>query len=55
MEDDLKPEYNLKSLRVRKQGSGRKDFAGVIVKLESDFAEVLPVTDKEVRSVEEMR
>jgi hypothetical protein len=27
LEDDLLPEYDLKSLRVRKLGSGRKSFS----------------------------
>lgn len=41
MDDELRPEYDLKSLRVRKLGSGRKSFGG-IVRLESDVAEVFP-------------
>ena len=45
MEDDLRPEYDLKSLRVRKLGSGRKDFAGVTVRLEPDVAEMFPDAD----------
>lgn len=28
MEDELRPEYDLKSMRVRKLGAGRCDFAG---------------------------
>ena len=35
MEDDLRPEYDLKSLRVRKLGSGRKSFGGTTVHLEA--------------------
>jgi hypothetical protein len=42
MEDDLKPEYDLKSLRVRKLGTERKSFAGVTVRLEPDVAEMFP-------------
>jgi hypothetical protein len=42
--DDLRPEYNLKSLRVRKLGPGRKSFGGVI-RLEPDVAEVFPDAD----------
>lgn len=40
MEDDLRAEYDLKSLRVRKLGTGRKSFAGSTVRLEPDVAEV---------------
>jgi hypothetical protein len=42
MEDDLRPEYDLKSLRVRKLGSGRKSFAGTTIRLEADVAEMFP-------------
>ncbi|MDQ3688411.1 MAG: hypothetical protein M3430_22850 [Acidobacteriota bacterium] len=42
MEDELRPEYDLKSLRVRKLGSGRKSFGGSVVRLEPDVAEVFP-------------
>ena len=37
MEDDLRSEYNLKSLRVRKLGSGRKSFGETTVRLEPDM------------------
>jgi hypothetical protein len=40
LEDDLKAEYDLKSLKVRKLGSGRKSFGGSIVRLETDVAEI---------------
>ena len=39
--DELRPEYDLRSLRVRKLGLGRKSFGGV-VRLEPDVAEVFP-------------
>ena len=39
--DELRPEYDLRSLRVRKLGPGRKSFGGVI-RLEPDVAEVFP-------------
>jgi hypothetical protein len=39
--DELRPEYDLQSLRVRKLGRGRKSFGGVI-RLEPDVAEVFP-------------
>lgn len=45
MEDNLRSEYDLKSLRVRKLGSGRKSFAGITVRLEPDVAEILPNAD----------
>jgi hypothetical protein len=41
MEDELRPEYDLRSLHVRKVGPGRKGF-GEIVRLEPDVAEVFP-------------
>lgn len=42
MGDDLRPEYDLRSLRVRKLGPERKDFGGLSVFLEPDVAEVFP-------------
>jgi len=42
MDDELRPEYDLKSLRVRRLGPGRKSFAGSVVRLEPDVAEVFP-------------
>ena len=45
MEDELRAEYDLKSLRVRKLGSGRKSFGGVTVRLEPDVAEMFPSAD----------
>jgi hypothetical protein len=39
IEDDLQAEYDLKSLRVRKLGSGRKSFGGSTVRLEPDVLE----------------
>jgi hypothetical protein len=42
LEDDLRPEYDLNSLKVRKMGSGRKNFAGTTVRLEPDVAEMFP-------------
>jgi hypothetical protein len=44
IEDELEPEYDLKSLRVRKLGPGRKRF-GDVVRLEPDVAEVFPDAD----------
>ncbi len=45
MEDDLRAEYDLKSLRVRKLGSARKSFGETIVRLEPDVAEMFPSAD----------
>ncbi len=45
MKDDLRTEYDLDSLRVRKLGSERKSFAGVTVRLEPDVAEMFPSAD----------
>lgn len=45
MEDTLREEYDLKSLRVRRLGSERKHFGGVTVQLEPDVAEVFPSAD----------
>ena len=39
--DELRPEYDLKNLRVRKFGPGRKQF-GNFVKLEPDIVSVFP-------------
>jgi hypothetical protein len=45
LEDELRPEYDLKSLRVRKLGPERKSFGGVVVRLEPDVAEMFPSAD----------
>lgn len=45
MEDKLRSEYNLKSLRVRRLGSERKSFGGTTVRLEPDVAEMFPSAD----------
>ncbi len=42
MKDELRPEYDLRSLQVRRLGPGRKNFGGSVVRLESDVAEVFP-------------
>jgi hypothetical protein len=41
MKDELKPEYDLRSLRVRKLGPRRKRF-GDVVRLEPDVIELFP-------------
>jgi hypothetical protein len=40
--DELRPEYDLRSLQVRRFGPGRKSFGGSVVRLEPDVAEVFP-------------
>jgi hypothetical protein len=45
MEDDLRSEYDLKSLKIRKFGSGRKSFSQTTIRLEPDVAEVFPNAD----------
>ncbi|MGK7873898.1 MAG: hypothetical protein AB4426_11470 [Xenococcaceae cyanobacterium] len=45
MEDELRTEYDLKSLQVRKLGPGRKGFGGTTVRLEPDVAEMFPNAD----------
>ena len=42
MEDELRPEYDLKSLRVRRVGRERTVFGGRVIKLAPDVAEVFP-------------
>jgi hypothetical protein len=41
MEDGLRPEYDLRSLRVRRVGSKRTGFGG-FVQLAPDVAEIFP-------------
>ena len=45
MDDELRPEYDLASLHVRRLGPGRKSFGGSVVRLEPDVAEVFPDAD----------
>jgi hypothetical protein len=42
--DELRPEYDLRRLHIRKLGPGRKSFSGT-VRLEPDVAEVFPDAD----------
>lgn len=44
LEDELRPEYDLTSLRVRKLGPGRKHF-GDVIKLDPDVADAFPSAD----------
>jgi len=43
-EDELRPEYDLSTLRVRRLGPGRKRF-GDVVRLDPDVAEAFPDAD----------
>jgi hypothetical protein len=49
LKDELLPEYDLKSLRVRKLGSGRKSFGSEVVRLEPDVAEMFPTANEALR------
>ena len=42
MDDELRPEYDLKNLRVRKVGPKRKSFRGRSIQFEPDGASVFP-------------
>ncbi len=42
MEDELRPEYDLRSLRVRRIGHERTAFNGQIIQLAPDVAELFP-------------
>ena len=42
MDDELRPEYDLRSMRVRRMGPERKSFGGSVVRLAPDVAEVFP-------------
>jgi hypothetical protein len=41
-QDDLRPEYNLHKLKVRKLGAGRNDDNVQTVELENDVAKLFP-------------
>lgn len=44
LEDNLRPEYDLGSLQVRRLGPGRKRF-GDVIRLEPDVADAFPDAD----------
>jgi hypothetical protein len=57
LEDELRPEYDLSTLQVRKLGPGRKSF-GDVIKLEPDVAGAFPNADavnEALRSLIELR
>jgi hypothetical protein len=41
----MRSEYDLRILRVRKFGAGRKSLSGAVVRLEPDVAEMFPNSD----------
>lgn len=41
-DDDLRPEYDFKSIKLRKVGPERKSFGGPTIRIEKDVAEVFP-------------
>lgn len=43
-DDDLRPEYDLRSLRVRRLGPQRRKF-GTIIKLDPDVAALFPTAE----------
>lgn len=43
-EDELRPEYDLSALRIRKLGPGRKSF-GDVIRLDPDVAGAFPNAD----------
>jgi len=45
MEDELRQEYDLKTLKVRKMGAKRKSFNSQIIKLDSDVAEIFTTAE----------
>ncbi|MAT99191.1 MAG: hypothetical protein CL608_18765 [Anaerolineaceae bacterium] len=42
MEDELRSEYDLKKLRIRKVGAERTHFGGQLIRLAPDVAELFP-------------
>lgn len=40
MEDEIRPEYDLKSLRVRRLGAKRTQFGNTVITLDPDVASV---------------
>ena len=42
IQDELRPEYNLHNLKIRKTGSGRNEEKVRTIELESDVAKLFP-------------
>lgn len=45
MDDELRQEYDLNTLKVRKMGAKRKSFNSQIIKLDSDVAEIFTTAE----------
>lgn len=45
MNDELRPEYDLENLRVRKLGRERSGFGGQMVQFAPDVAEMFPAAE----------
>ena len=45
IQDEMRSEFDLKSLQVRKVGKGRESFGRFVVRLEPDVAKVFPDAD----------
>ena len=45
MQDDLRPEYDLNNLRIRKVGPGHRQFDSQEIQLAPDVAAVFPDSD----------
>lgn len=45
MDDDLRPEYDLNTLRVRRVGTERLRFGKQVIQLAPDVADVFPDSD----------
>ena len=48
LEDDLRPEYDFRALRVRRLGAGRKSF-GDVIRLEPDVADAFQMRKQSIR------
>ena len=51
MDDELRPEYDLRDLRVRKVGSKRKGFKGRSIQLEPDSTNESKISGDAVTSI----
>ncbi len=45
MEDELRSEYDLKTLKVRKMGADRQKLGDTIIKLDEDVAEIFTTAE----------
>ncbi len=51
MDDELRPEYDLRDLRVRKVGSKRKSFRGRSIQLEPDTTNESKTSGEAITSI----